>query len=147
MGATVVPVPASDIYNTLERGVVDGVAWPGLGAVEYGWNTFIDYRIDPPVWQFDNLVFVNGDAWDALSAETQEALRASVIELEAAAYEHYAGLAADEAAQIEAAGTAPYAMEGDSLTAYMDNAASIMWTTLEELAPENYEALREAFTN
>ncbi len=147
MGATVVPVPAPDIYNALERGVVDGAAWPGLGTIEYGWNEFIDFRIDPPVWQFDNLVFVNGDAWDALSAETQEALRASVIELESAAYAHYASLAAAEASEIEAAGTTAYTMEGEMLETYMTNAASIMWTTLQEVAPENYDALREAFTN
>lgn len=146
MGATVVPVPAPDIYNALERGVVDGAAWPGLGTIEYGWNEFIDYRIDPAVWQFDNLLFVNGDAWDALSPETREALRASVIELESAAYNHYARLAAEEAAQIEAAGTAPFILEGEMRDAYLENAANIMWTTLQEVAPENYEALREAFT-
>lgn len=147
MGATVVPVPAPDIYNALERGVVDGAAWPGLGATEYGWNKFIDYRIDPPVWQFDNLVFVNGDAWDGFSAETQAALRASVIELESAAYEHYAGLAASEAAQVEEAGTTAFKLDGDALDKYMTNAGSIMWTTLEKVAPDNYGALREAFTN
>ena len=147
MGATVVPVPAPDIYNALERGVVDGAAWPGLGTVEYGWNAFIDFRIDPPVWQFDNLIFVNGDAWDALSPETQEAMRASVIELESAAYAHYASLAAAEAAEIEAAGTTAYTMEGEMLETYMTNATGIMWSTLEQVAPENYEALRAAFTN
>ena len=147
MGATVVPVPAPDIYNALERGVVDGAAWPGLGTVEFGWNEFIDFRIDPPVWQFDNLVFVNGDAWDALSPKTQEALRASVIELEAAAYEHYASLAAAEAEEIEASGTASFTMDGDALEAYTTNAAGIMWSTLQQVAPDNYEALREAFSN
>lgn len=146
MGATVVPVPAPDIYNALERGVVDGAAWPGIGTIDYGWNEFIDYRVDPPVWQFDNLLFFNGDAWNALSPDTQEALRASVIDLEAEAYDHYARLAAEEAAQIEAAGTAPFVLEGEMRDVYMENAANIMWMTLQDVAPENYETLREAFS-
>ncbi|MEM9757036.1 MAG: TRAP transporter substrate-binding protein DctP, partial [Pseudomonadota bacterium] len=105
MGATVIPVPAPDIYSALERGVVDGAAWPGLGVTDFGWHEFIDFRIDPPVWQFDNLLFVNLEAWEALSPETQEALRASVIELETAAYDYYAQLAAEEVAEVEAGGT------------------------------------------
>ena len=58
-GATTVTVPAPDIYNALERGVVDGAAWPGLGITDYGFEKFVGYRIDPPVWQFDNLIWVN----------------------------------------------------------------------------------------
>lgn len=143
MGATVIPVPAPDIYSALERGVVDGAAWPGLGVTDFGWNEFIDYRIDPPVWQFDNLVFVNLDAWNGLSAETQEALRASVIQLEQDAYTYYSDLAAAEVEAVEAGGTVSFTPEGD---AYTENATAIMWTQLESVAPENYETLREAFT-
>lgn len=146
MGAIVVPVPAPDIYSALERGVVDGAAWPGLGVTDFGWNVFVGTRIDPPVWQFDNLLMVNLDAWNALSGDTQAALRESVIQLEIDAYSYYEQLAAEEAAEVEAAGTVPFTLEGAALDAYLENARNIMWTQLETVAPNNYHALRDAFT-
>jgi len=75
MGATLVPMPAPDVYAGLERGVVDGAAWPGLGVTDFGWNKFIGARIDPGVFQFDNLLWMNGAAWAGLSSEAQQALR------------------------------------------------------------------------
>ena len=145
MGATVVPVPAPDIYSALERGIVDGAAWPGLGVTDYGWNEFIGARVDPPIWQFDNLVIVNLDAWNGYSEETRAALRESVAELEPLAHEHYASLAAEERQAVEAVGTEAVALAPEAAEAYQAAADELMWQQLQSMTPESYEALRAAF--
>ncbi|MEM8665599.1 MAG: TRAP transporter substrate-binding protein DctP [Pseudomonadota bacterium] len=145
MGATVVPVPAPDIYSALERGVVDGAAWPALGVTDFGWNKFIGARVDPKIWQFDNVLLVNKDRWDALSDETKAALKESVAALEAEAHAHYEGLVEKEKATVEEGGTSAFALEGDAEAAYVGAANDIMWNNLKEASPEHYEALRAAF--
>ena len=145
MGATVVPVSAPDIYSALERGVVDGAAWPALGITDFGWNKFIGARIDPAVWQFDNLLMVNLDAWNNLSSETQGALKASIAALESEAYDFYAGLAEEERVVVEDAGTRPFVMSDAARDVYVKAATDLMWAQLEKVAPENYERLRAAF--
>ena len=39
-GAINVMIPAPDIYTSLERHIVDGAAWPGLGITDYGLRNF-----------------------------------------------------------------------------------------------------------
>ena len=145
MGATLVPMPAPEVYSGLERGVVDGAAWPGLGVTDFGWHRFIGARIDPGVFQFDNLLWMNGDAWSALSPDSRAALKASVIQLERDALAHYAELVAAEHGRIAEAGTVSIALTGAARDTYLANAREIMWGNLEAAAPENYARLREAF--
>lgn len=143
-GATTVTVPAPDIYNALERGVVDGAAWPGLGITDYGFEKFIGYRIDPPVWQFDNLLWINQDKWDSLTDEQRTALSEAVEAYEPVAHEFYANLAAEERAEVEAAGVQSFTLSPEAEAAYVAHARSVHWEKVLADAPENYEALREA---
>ncbi len=143
-GATTVTVPAPDIYNALERGVVDGAAWPGLGITDYGWEKFIGYRIDPPVWQFDNLLWMNQDKWNSLSDEQRSALSAAVEAYEPVAYDYYAMLVEEERAEVAAAGVQPYKLTAEAEAAYVAHARSVHWEKVKEDAPDNYDALRAA---
>ena len=77
-GATTVTVPAPDIYNALERGVVDVRRGRASELPDYGFEKFIGYRIDPPVWQFDNLIWVNQDRWNSLTDDQRAALAGAV---------------------------------------------------------------------
>ena len=47
LGGSVVTLPASEIYSSLERGVVDGAAWPVFGAMDYKWYEVADYMTRP----------------------------------------------------------------------------------------------------
>ena len=143
-GATTVTVPAPDIYTSLERGVVDGAAWPGLGITDYGFEKFIGYRIDPPVWQFDNFIWVNQDKWNSLTDAQRTALSDAVRAYEPVAYEYYKNLAAEERAEVEASGVKSFTMSPEAEAAFVAHAQSLQWEQVKAKAPDNYEALRAA---
>ncbi len=69
LGASVTPLPGSEIYLALERGVIDACEFSSP-AVNYpmGFHDITKYIIEPgvhqPSCQFD--VFINKDKWDAL---------------------------------------------------------------------------------
>nr|WP_281720134.1 TRAP transporter substrate-binding protein DctP [Nitrosomonas nitrosa] len=145
MGATNVMIPAPDIYGALERKIVDGAAWPGLGITDLGFEKFVHYRIDPPVWQFDNMLWINANKWKSLSKAAQDALNASVMKLEEDAYNYYASLVAAERAKTDKAGVKSFMLKGEAAKKYVSMAEALQWGQIKSKAPENYEALRAKF--
>lgn len=87
LGGAPVVLPASEIYPSLERGVVDGAAWPTVGAVGFRWYEVADYMMRPSFGQVGHLVFMNLDRWNSLSPEMQETIArvAEAYEIEATA--------------------------------------------------------------
>lgn len=145
MGATNVMVPAPDIYGALERGVVDGAAWPGLGITDYGFEKFVKYRIDPAVWQFDNLLWINANKWRALNKAQQSALTESVAKFEADAHAYYTELAKKERVKVDAVGVKSYPLKRDAAAKFVAAAEAIQWNEIKTKSPEYYERLRKAF--
>ncbi len=145
MGATNVMVPAPDIYGALERGLVDGAAWPGLGITDFGFEKFIKYRIDPPVWQFDNLLWINANKWKSLNPQQRNALAESVAKFESDAYAYYQKLATEERAKTAKAGVKPFPLRPDAAKKYVTAAEALQWAEIKAKAPENYERLQKAF--
>jgi TRAP-type C4-dicarboxylate transport system substrate-binding protein len=145
MGATNVMVPAPDIYGALERGLVDGAAWPGLGITDFGFEKFIKYRIDPPVWQFDNLLWINANKWKSLNPQQRNALAESVAKFESDAYAYYQKLATEEQAKTAKAGVKPFPLRPDAAKKYVTAAEALQWAEIKAKAPENYERLQKAF--
>ena len=145
MGATQVMVPAPDIYTALERGTVQGAAWPGLGITDFGFERFIKYRIDPAVWQFDNLIWINLDKWQSLTQAQRDALTNSVIVFERDAYEFYSNLPAEEKKKTLGAGVKPFVLKGEAAKMLVKDAQALQWAQVEERSPENYTRLREKF--
>lgn len=142
-GATSVSVPAPDIYTSMERGVVDGAAWPGLGITDYGWEKFVGYRIDPPVWQFDNLLWVNKDRFDGLSEEQQTVLREAVAAYEPVAHEFYAELRKEEDVEVANAGVKSFRMTPEAEAEFVAHAQSVQWERLQASGSTYYDALRD----
>jgi TRAP-type mannitol/chloroaromatic compound transport system substrate-binding protein len=70
LGASPVVLPASEIYPSLEKGVVDGAAWPVIGALGYRWYEVAKYLLRPSFGVLAHPIFMNLDTWNKLS-ETQ----------------------------------------------------------------------------
>jgi TRAP-type mannitol/chloroaromatic compound transport system substrate-binding protein len=145
MGATQVVVPAPDLYSALERGIVDGAAWPGLGVIDLGIEKFLRYRIDPGVWQFDNLLWVNRKAWSNLKPDQQAALRNGVAVFEKQAYEFYADMVATERAKTAAAGLKSFKLSPAAAKLFVKRSQDLQWEQVRKKAPESYEKLRKLF--
>lgn len=73
LGASPVVLPPSEIYSALEKGVVDGAAWPVLGVLDYRWYEVAKYVMRPTFGTVVYPIFMNLAAWNKLT-EAQRTL-------------------------------------------------------------------------
>jgi TRAP-type C4-dicarboxylate transport system substrate-binding protein len=83
VGSSPVVVPASDIYAALERGVVDGFAWPRMGVAEQKLYEVTCCVVDPGFWTVRTVLLMNVNSWNKLTPEQQKLLDETVQEIEA----------------------------------------------------------------
>ncbi len=69
LGATTVTVQVPEIYNALERGLVNGFAFPELWTRKFGWAKFVKYRVYPTFYQLEPCIFITNKALNKLTAE------------------------------------------------------------------------------
>jgi TRAP-type C4-dicarboxylate transport system substrate-binding protein len=73
LGASPVVLPPGEVYTALEKGVVDGAAWPSIGVLDYKWNEVAKYLLRPLYGSSTYYLFVNLKTWNGLS-KTQQAV-------------------------------------------------------------------------
>lgn len=83
MGATTHPMPATDVYAALEKGVVDAAAWATTGLIGLKWNKFLTHGLEPEFYHTDIGWVINLKKWSSLDAASQKLLQDAVIEAEA----------------------------------------------------------------
>jgi len=104
LGGAPVVLPAPEIYPSLERGVVDGAAWPTVGAVGFRWYEVADYMMRPTFGQVGHMVFMNLDRWNTLDPEMQETIARVAEAFETEATEIIDEVVASEEATLAAEG-------------------------------------------
>jgi TRAP-type C4-dicarboxylate transport system substrate-binding protein len=87
LGANPVATKPGDVYQALERGVVDGVMWPLDSIRPWGWHEIVKYVTGPPFYKVSHPLLMNAKKWDGLPKKIQavlmEALRLEVIAIDA----------------------------------------------------------------
>lgn len=116
LGGSPVVLPGGEIYPALERGVVDGAAWPTVGAVAYKWYEVADYMMRPSFGQVGHMVLMNLDKWNSLDDATRAEIESIASSFELEANEIFNGLSSKENTKLEA--------EGMSVTQLNDTLAS-----------------------
>jgi TRAP-type C4-dicarboxylate transport system substrate-binding protein len=74
LGGAPVVLPPGEIYPALERGVVDGSAWPTSGALGFKWYEVAKFRVRPSVGVATLPIFMNLRKFQSLSPKMQELL-------------------------------------------------------------------------
>ncbi|WP_299878473.1 TRAP transporter substrate-binding protein DctP [uncultured Sulfitobacter sp.] len=151
MNATTASMPATEVYAGLEKGVVDAAAWTEIGIPQLKWNEFLKYRVDPTFYNTDIGVIFNAEAWNALSAESQELIQSVVIEWEAKSYaDRQTEVAAD--AKVLADGGMTFVSHSEEAgAAYQKMADDAAWARMYEridgggAGAEMYKALRKHY--
>ena len=88
LGASTVQIPAGEIYSSLEKGVVDGAAWPVIGALDYKWYEVADYQLRPQFGQVSEFLLVNLDTWNKIPKDLQDRIIEITIETEDECYKN-----------------------------------------------------------
>ena len=143
LGGSVVTQPTSEIYGSLERGVVDGAAWPVFGALDYKWYEVADYMTRPTFGITNLSLFVNLDTWNDLTAEEQEIMTKAATTLEVEGRKHFEGLWADEEAALKDKGMEETEFGPDVAPKVDAIFAEGVWKQVEEVAGEDGKAFHE----
>ena len=146
LGGSVVNTAPGEVYQALERNVVQGYGWPSVGIVDFGWHEVTGYAIDPAFYSVDGAVLVSDKVWKTLSEDQRNVLSEAMKEIEAEALEYYKTKIAEERKIIEDAGVKTITLSGDQAKQYLDIAYSKGWENVLKNAPVEGEKLRDLVT-
>jgi len=145
LNANSIQTPPSEVYTTLERGVVDGYGWPIQGILDLGWHEVTKARVDPGFYTVNVNILVNLDKWNALSDEQRDFLNkmAEWVESTNAEAEQ---VNQEEAKRQADAGMVVYTLEGEEREKWLDTAREAGWAQILQAAPDDGPRLRELLT-
>jgi TRAP-type C4-dicarboxylate transport system substrate-binding protein len=104
MNASTHPLPSTEVYSALEKGVVNASAWATIGLKGLKWDKFLRHAVEPEFYHTDIGWFINLDRWNSLDADTRTLIQDLVIANEEASREALLGEAKAERATLAAEG-------------------------------------------
>ncbi len=144
LGATPVEMPAGEIYQSLERGVVDAYTWPQFGITDLGLEEQTACKVEPTYWQVDTVSLMNLDRWNELPSDLQELMTNTAIEVNYevnAEVESY--MSDEEQPLLQEAGVTSCELPEEEFTQIANNAG---WMSVAENVPsEQAGRLEELF--
>ena len=132
MGAITKNISPAEVYTALERGVVDGLAWPEGGVAFRGWQRFIKYRVEPGFFRSTTMVTMNKTKFDKLPKKAQNQLIAAGLH-----YERDSGAILKKRAEIDnqkvyKAGVQRLILPPDIAKVYIKPIISANWKAAEK---------------
>jgi len=104
LGASPVQLPPGEIYSALEKGVVDGAAWPVIGPLNYRWYEVAKYMLRPGFGFTSQPILMNLAAWNRLTPEQKKIISDEGRKVEASWPKDSARLIAEEEKALIAKG-------------------------------------------
>jgi TRAP-type C4-dicarboxylate transport system substrate-binding protein len=96
LGASAVVLPGGEVYGALEKGVVDGAAWPASGVLGMRWYEVAKYMLRPGFGVNHYLFLMNLAAWNKLSDAERKLLTDEGRKIEEIWYREYDRMVAEE---------------------------------------------------
>lgn len=104
LNAVPVRMAFPEVYSALEKKVIDGTAWGGVGAYQAKWQEVAKYAVRPHFGETTSMIAMNLDSWKKLTPEQQAAVNAAVAETQERARRVMKDVDADEWTKLSAAG-------------------------------------------
>lgn len=82
LNGTPVMMKPPEVYQALERGVIDGYGWPYIGMMDMGWHEVTKYVIDHPFYSMDSTFLMNRESFNKLPENLRELVKEAAIEAE-----------------------------------------------------------------
>jgi TRAP-type C4-dicarboxylate transport system substrate-binding protein len=146
LGATPIETSPGDVYEALERGVVDGFMWPLVSIRGYGWQEVSKYVVGPSFYKVSHPLLMNAKKWDGLPKHIQdvlmEALRLEVIAIDTRTTEEIS----NEYKLLLIAGVEIIKFTSVETKKYLDMAYDEGWKGQLKMEQENTNKLRKLLT-
>ena len=145
LGGRAIQIPVKEIYTSLQRGMVDGLAFTTTGMPDLGIHRFIHYRIDPAFLQLAICLQMNLDRWNNLSPQAR-----TILEEQAAIYEResrtdFFAVQDQELEFLAEQGLNAAPIPGGFGDAYRALAHEVVWQRLAAREPESAAHLKPIF--
>jgi TRAP-type C4-dicarboxylate transport system substrate-binding protein len=146
LSAAPVETTPGDVYQALERGVVDGYAWPFVTIRPWGWQEVTKYVVGPTFYKVCHPLLVNVDKWNQIPADMQKALMEVEMEEEHIIADRDMVKNKNEKELLTKAGLQFIEFSPSDSKRYYDLAYSSGWEGQIKRAPEYSEQLRKLLT-
>jgi len=144
MGARPTNISPGDVYTSLQRGLVKGLAWPEGNIHKYGWYEFIKYRIGPGFWRSSSMVVVNLDKWKTLTKKERDTLDAAGIKFEQVSTAFYGKVRDIDTAKMVKSGVELVVLKGKQGEAFTNTVYGATWAAAKKKIPADvYAKLRK----
>jgi len=144
MGARPTNISPGDVYTSLERGLVKGLAWPEGNIYRYGWQKFIKYRVGPGFWNTSSMVVVNLDVWKKLTQKQRDALDAAGEDFEKKSVKVYGAIGKIDTAKLVKDGVKLVVLKGKAGKAFTNTVYGETWKAAKKKMPADvYAKLRK----
>jgi TRAP-type C4-dicarboxylate transport system substrate-binding protein len=148
LGISGVTLQPSDIYTSLEKGMVDGTSWPIQGPREQGWLRAIKYIIEHPYYEQNNTVMVMKlDVWNKLSESTKAKIEKITIAFEPEMVRYFQNETKKEFDLVIQAGVNSIKFSPSDAKRFVDLAYEVEWAELSKKIPDLVPALRKTSGN
>jgi TRAP-type C4-dicarboxylate transport system substrate-binding protein len=141
-----VVIPPTEIYQALERNIVDGYAWPAIGITEWGWQKVTKYRIDPGFYMVGDVMLMNLARWNKLPKKLQDILNEAAVEGERKAVALFEDLMKKERPILQKAGIEVIQLSPAESEKFLKTAYDAGWAELAEKAPKTTPELKKLLT-
>lgn len=145
LGMVPVETPIPETYTALERGIVDGMAFPVIGVTEMGMYEVIKYVVDHPAFAAQNgYLIVNLDLWNKIPKRLQNKIDDTMAELEHEMWTYFDGIRDQERQRVQDQGVTFVKFSPAEGKQVVDAAYNSGWEFQKSIvSPEMYQKLRE----
>ncbi|MFH1488768.1 MAG: TRAP transporter substrate-binding protein DctP [Pseudomonadota bacterium] len=144
LGAAPVTTPPTEIYTSMERGVVDGFMWPNVGMVSFGLQEVTKYVLDPGVFQMEPATVIAMEKWKQIPKDVQDMIMDVVQDVEYIGTMRNELIVRKEARIREKAGMKTIKLSPEEAAKFVRICYEKTWEYVTEAAPEYASKLRKA---
>lgn len=147
LGASIVSMPLGDIYDALERNVVDGAGSILTDIIDYSLQDVLKYLIDPGIYTSDSSLLCAMGTWTKLAPIQQEALSKAAYDWEVDSKIHNTQINEEVLKKITDAGMKIIKLEGEMRETWLKTAYDEVWKKVEAADPVIGPKLKSFATN
>ena len=143
LGASPVVLPGGEVYSALEKGVVDGAAWPASGVLGMRWYEVAKYMLRPSFGLSHYLFLMNLNAWNRLTDAERNILLAEGRKAEEIWFKEYDRMVQEEEAALIQRGMQITEMGAEQKAKVQPAWAQAQWDLAEKKNGQEAKDLRE----
>jgi TRAP-type C4-dicarboxylate transport system substrate-binding protein len=145
LGASTINTKSSEIYTSLQRGVVQGFGWPDVAIVPLGLHKIVKYRVMPAFYHANTVVTMNMDKWNSLSGAAKKLIKKVALEYERRSINFMEIQRKKEEKILHDAGVKDIKLTGKAAAKYLRIAHGEIWKALAKRSPDYTDKLRGKF--